>query len=140
VNADSGTNPSERSPEILDSLRPIALVVIAGASGHFVWTVHYGDVFLICTVTILGGSLGLFAGLVAGVSIPDTMWTIGAFAGLFEGMVRGFAVYGVVGAIVGGPLGLVAGVIVSVPLMMLLVVLILCIGIGTGPSEHENNE
>lgn len=70
-------------------------------------TVHYGDVFLICTVTILGSSLGLFAGLVAGMSVPDTMLTIGAFAGLFEGIVRGFSFYGVVGALVGGPLGLV---------------------------------
>ena len=55
---------------------------------------------------IVCGSLGLFAGLVAGVSIPDTMLTIGAITGLFEGIVRGFITYGVVGAIVGGPLGL----------------------------------
>ena len=131
VESDSGVGSSN----ILASLRPIALVVIVVASGCFVWAVHYGDVLLFCTAMILGGSVGLFAALLAGVSIPDTMLTIGAITGLFEGIVRGFIIYGVVGAIVGGPLGLVAGIIVSVLLMMLLVVLLLCIGIGNGPRD-----
>lgn len=79
---------------------------------------------------ILGGSLGLFVSLVAGVSIPDTMLTIGAITGLFEGIVRGFSYYGLVGAIVGGPLGLVAGMIASVPVMV-LILMILCLGTGS---------
>ena len=98
-----------------------------------------GDVFLICTAMILGGSLGLFAGLIVGVSIPDTMLTIGAMIGLFEGIVRGFITYGVVGAIVGGPLGLVAGMFVSFP-VMLLIVSILCLGTGTGAGKEAKNE
>jgi len=126
MSAGSEPDPSESRPDVLAPLRPIALVVIVVASGCFIWAVHAGDVFLICTSMILGGSLGLFAGLVAGVSLPDTTLTIGAITGLFEGVVRGFSLFGVVGAIVGGPLALVAGMIVSIPLMMILV-LILCL-------------
>jgi hypothetical protein len=136
VNAETATNAGEGSPDVLASLRPIALVIIAGASGCFVWAVHYGDVFLICTAIIFGGSLGLFAGLVAGVSIPGTMLTIGAITGLFEGIVRGFAFYGVFGALVGGPLGFIVGVIASVPLMMLLI-LVACLGTVTVHEHHS---
>ncbi|MEJ7594748.1 MAG: hypothetical protein WKF77_24740 [Planctomycetaceae bacterium] len=139
MNADTGTNPGEKRPGVLEYLRPIALVVIVVVSGCFIWAVHSGDVFLICIALIVGGSLGLFAGLVAGVTLPETILTIGAFTGLFAGIVRGFTTYGVGGAIVGGPLGLVAGVIASIPLMMLLL-LILCIGTGTGPGEQANNK
>ena len=110
-------DPEESRPKVLAFLRPIALVVIVVASGCFIWAVHSGDAFLICVTMIFGGSLGLFAGLVAGVSLPDTMLTMGGITGLFEGIVRGFAVYGMVGAIVCGPLGFVAGVIVSIPLI-----------------------
>ena len=120
MSADSGPDSDKGRPGVLDYLKPIALVVIIGVSGCFVWAVHSGDVFLIGIAAIVGGSLGLFAGLLAGVTLPETMMTIGAFTGLFEGIVRGFATYGVVGAIVGGPLGLLAGVIASIPLMMLL--------------------
>ena len=92
---------------------------------------------MICAAIILGGSLGLFVSLVAGVSIPDTMLTIGAITGLFEGIVRGFSYYGVVGAIVGGPLGLVAGMIASVPVMLLL---LLTLHLGTGFGREAKNE
>ena len=134
MSADIEPDPGEKRPGALDYLRPIALLVIALASGSIVWAIHSGDVFLISVTGIFGGSLGLFAGLVAGVSLPDTMLTIGGITGLFEGIVRGFAVYGMVGAIVCGPLGFVAGVIVSIPLMMLLL-LILCLGTGTGSGS-----
>ena len=136
MSADTGPDPGERRPGVLDYLKPIALVVIIGVSGCFVWAVHSGDVFLICIAAIVGGSLGLFAGLLAGVTLPETMMTIGAFTGLFEGIVRGFTIYGVVGAIVGGPLGLVAGMIASIPLMMILL-LVLCIGTGTGKRSNS---
>ncbi len=130
MNADSGPDPGGNRPDVLAPLRPSALVVIALVCGCSVWAFHYGDVFLICAAIILGGSLGLFVSLVAGVSIPDTMLTIGAITGLFEGIVRGFSYYGLVGAIVGGLLGLVAGMIASVPVMV-LILMILCLGTGS---------
>ena len=136
MSADSGPDPGENRPDVLAPLRPAALVVIALASGCTVWAVHYGDVFLICAAIILGGSLGLFVSLVAGVSIPDTMLTMGAITGLFEGIVRGFSYYGVIGAIVGGLLGLVAGMIASIPVMV-LILMILCLGTGSG-KESKN--
>ena len=137
MSADIEPDPGKKCSGVFDYLRPIALLVIALASGSIVWAIHSGDVFLISVAGIFGGSMGLFAGLVAGVSIPDTMLTIGAFTGLFEGLVRGFATYGVVGAIVGGPLGLVAGMIASVPLMM-LILFVLCLAVGS--SKEANNE
>ena len=127
----SGPDPGERRDDVLAPLRPIALIVIALASGCSVWAIHYGDVFLICTSTILGGWLGLFAALVSGVSIPDTMLTMGAITGFFEGIVRGYSMYGVIGAIVGGPIGIVGGMIASVPVMLLLL-LVLSVVSGTG--------
>ena len=66
---DSGPDPGGNGPDVLAPLRPIALVVIALVSGCSVWAVHSGDVLLICTAIILGGWLGLFAGLVESHSV-----------------------------------------------------------------------
>lgn len=91
---------------------------------------------LICIAIALGGWLSLFAGLVAGYSIIETMSTIGAITGGFEGIVRGFTTYGVVGAVIGGPLGFVGGMIASLPVTILLL-MVLYLGTGTG-SETKS--
>ena len=139
MNGESETNAGSGSSATLAQLRPIALVVIAGTSGCFIWAFHHGDIFLVSTAMILGGSLGLFSGLVAGVSIADTVLTMGAVTGLFEGIVVGFNNFGVVGAIVGGPLGLVTGLIASLPLMALLL-FVLCLTVGSGSGNQSKKE
>ena len=121
----------ERRPGVVNYLmKPLALGVIAGVSGCFVWAVQTGDVFLMSLAFFVGGSLGLFAGLVVGVTLPETIVTMGGLTGLFAGVVRGFTVYGWVGAVLGGPLGLVAGAVATIPLMLLLI-LVLSLSIGS---------
>lgn len=120
MNAESETHADVGSSAILAQLKPIALVVIVITSGCFIWAFHHGDVFLVWTAMILGSSLGLFAGIVSGVSIADTILTMGAVTGLLEGTVVGFNNYGMVGAMIGGPLGLVVGLVASLPVMALL--------------------
>lgn len=117
-------------------LKPFALVVIAGVSGGIVWSVHTGDIFLMCLTFIGGGSVGLVSGLVAGVTLAETVLTMGGLTGFFGGIVWGFAAYGWVGVVLGGPLGLVAGAMASVPVMF-IIILILGVGTGSAPG-HEN--
>ncbi len=135
---------SARRPGLLDYLpRAIALVVLAGISGYFVWAAHSGEGLAVLLTVIVGGSLGLLVGVIVGVPLFSTLATMVAFAGLFEGIVRGFTAYGWVGAVFGGPLGLGAGVVASFfPLMLLHFVLCL-FGIDPfvdGPREAANKE
>lgn len=125
-------------PRVVNHFRPLALVVLAGISGCFVWAVHTGDVFLMSLAFLVGGSLGLFAGLVVGVTLPETIVTMGGLTGLFGGIAWGFATYGWVGAVLGGPLGLISGSIASIP-MMLIFVLIVSLGSGSGAGEGAEN-
>ena len=117
----------------------IARIVLAIVSGCFVWAIHSGDMFLICLALIVGGWLGLFTSLVAGLSIPDITMTIGAAAGVLEGAIRGLITYGWIGAVFLGPLGMVVGIIASIPLMM-LIILTLCLAAGPGPDKETNNK
>lgn len=126
---------AEKRPGVVDCLiRPLAFVVIAGVSGGFVWSVHTGDMFLICLTFVVGGSVGLFAGLVTGVTLAETILTMGGITGLFSGIVWGFAAYGWIGVVLGGPLGLVAGAIASIPIMFLI---ILVLSLGTGSAAEK---
>ncbi len=55
----------------------VALVALAEIIGRFVWPVHARDVFLMSLVFFfVGASFGLFAGLVAGVTPPETINTM----------------------------------------------------------------
>jgi hypothetical protein len=127
----------EKIPGVVDYLmKPLALVVIAGVSGGFVWSVHTGDIILICLTFFFGGSVGLFTGLVVGVTLAETILTIGGLTGLFSGIVWGFAAYGWIGVVLGGPLGLVAGAIASIP-MMFLIILVLSLGTGSTAGKES---
>ena len=69
MNADVERDSCKGSPNVLTSLRPIALLVIIVVSGCVVWAVHNGDVFLICTAMILGGSVDVIWLMTAGAAV-----------------------------------------------------------------------
>ncbi len=135
MNSEIRPHVEKSGPGKLDEMMErIARVVLVSVSGCFVWAIHSGDMFLICLALIVGGWLGLFTSLVAGLSIPDITMTIGAATGVLEGAIRGFTAYGWIGAVFLAPLGLVVGIIASIP-SMVVIILILCLATGRGPDK-----
>lgn len=122
---------------VMDHLmKPLGLVVIVGVCGGFVWSVHTGDINLICVTFVVGGSVGLFTGLIVGVTLAETIITMGGLTGLFSGIVWGFAAYGWMGVVLGGPLGLVTGAVASIPIMF-LIILVLSLGTGSAAGDES---
>lgn len=97
-------------------LRPLAFLVIVAVSGCFVWVVRSKDPFMISTAFIVGGFVGLLAGMVAGVTIAETILTMSGITGLFFGAHWGFPSLGWIGIL--GPVGLIVGAVVSIPIML----------------------
>jgi hypothetical protein len=67
----------------------IALVLLAGISGVFIWTANAGPWSAIIATLALGGFLGVFVGQAVGVPLASTLMAMLAFSGLFEGIARG---------------------------------------------------
>lgn len=123
-----------QSDVMIRLLRPLAFFVIVAVSGCFAWVVQSKNPLMISTAFIVGGFVGLFSGMVAGVTIAETILTMSGITGLFFGTHWGLRSLGWVG-IFGGPVGLIVGAVVSIPIML---VILFVIRLLAGSSENKD--
>ena len=133
--------PRTEELRLHNQLTAIALIVLAGISGIIVYSCHNFDWPVFLATVVIGGVFGYTAGGLVGVRLFATLATMAFFGGIFEGVYRGWEYAGLLGAILGGFIGIVAAFIVAVwlPLMLTCLVLNLC-GIDPFANLHSTEE
>lgn len=120
-----------------DLPRAISLVVLACISGFTVWSFHHASWPGFIAALVIGGFLGFMAGGLVGVHLFPTLAAMVTFGAIFEGVVQGWSRYGLIGAVLGGFAGLVAGSIVAtLPILLIHLVLGAC---GIDPFINPNS-
>jgi SAM-dependent methyltransferase len=109
--------------------RVIGLFLLAAISASLAWLVQQ-LAWPWVAVSFFGGVFaGVFVGFNFGVHTQVTVATMAVTAGFLEGTYRGWQAYGLLGAVLGGPAGVLAGVVlVMLMLMSMSVLVILCGG------------
>ena len=126
-----------------DTARAVALLAMSALCWFLVRRFHDSGWPGFATSVIVGGFLGVLIGGLAGVHALNSLGTMIGLIGFFEGIQQGWSRFGWTGAILGGPIGFLAGVfIATLPMMLIHFGLILR---GVDPStihdktDHEEN-
>ncbi len=109
--------------------RVIALFVFANISGTLVFLFHQLGWPWFAVSFFVGAFSGIIVGAIFGVPMHSTVAAMAAIAGFLEGVYQGWHAYGLLGAVIGGPAGVLASVVlVMLMLMSISAVVILCGG------------
>ncbi len=121
---------TDQKPEtyrLLELFRPAALVILMAISGIVVWSFHNFGWAGFLAYLLVGFVVGSVTGGLVGVPLISTWAVMGTTGGLYEGVYQGWQHYGWVGAVLGGLVGVVGGIVVAqLPTMLMSFVLVLC--------------
>jgi len=130
---------TDQKPEtyrLLELFRPVAPVVLTAFSGIVVWSFHNFGWTGFLEYLVIAFFAGSIAGGLVGVPLISSWAVMGMTGGLFEGAYQGWEHYGWIGAILGGLVGVVGGIVVAALLAMLMTfILVLC---GVDPFVNAN--
>ncbi|MBS0203382.1 MAG: hypothetical protein JSS49_10815 [Planctomycetes bacterium] len=122
----------------------IGLFLLATISGSLVFLMHQLAWPWFAVSFFVGAFSGVIVGAMFGVPLNSTVAAMAAIAGLLEGAYQGWQAYGLLGAVVGGPAGILASVVlVMLTLMSISAVVILCGGnpfVNAYPEESSGGD
>ena len=125
-------NEAMNEPDSINPIvvyRVIALFVLANISGSLVFLFHQLGWPWFAVSFFVGAFSGIIVGAIFGVPLHSTVAAMAAIAGFLEGVYQGWRAYGLLGAVLGGPTGvLVSFVLFMLTLMSISAVVILCGG------------
>lgn len=118
----------------------IALFLLANISGLLVFLFHQLAWPWFAVSFSVGAFSGIIVGGMFGVPLQSTIAAMAAIAGFLEGVYQGWRAYGLLGAVLGGPAGVLASVVlVMLTLMTVCAVVILCGGNPFVNGFHEES-
>ena len=124
--------------------RVIGLFVLAAISGSLVFFFHQLTWQWFAATFFVGAFAGIIVGGILGVPLNSTLGTMAVMAGFLEGGYQGWQSYGLLGAVLGAPVGILASVVlVMLTLMSICAVVILCGGdpfVNGFPEESSGGE
>ena len=122
------TNQQPQTYRLLELFRPVALVILIAISGIVVWSFHNFEWSRFLLYLVIGFFLGSVAGGLVGVPLISTWAAMGTAGGLFEGAYQGWQSFGWIGAVLGGLIGVIGGIVVAMLLSMCMcLVLVICV-------------
>jgi hypothetical protein len=129
MNEPQPANQSEDAINPIVVYRVIGLFMLASISGLLSFLAHQLAWPWFAVSFFVGAFAGIFVGYNFGVHMQLTVATMAVVSGFFEGVYRGWRAYGWLGAVLGGPAGVLASVVlVMLMLMSISAVVILCGG------------
>lgn len=122
----------------------IALFLLANISGSLVFLFHQLPWPWFAVSFFVGAFSGIILGCIFGLRSHSTVAAMATIAGFLEGVYQGWRAYGLLGAVLGGPAGVLASVVlVMLTLMSISAVVILCGGnpfVNAFPEESSGGD
>ena len=139
--------PANQSEDALNPIvvyRVIGFFVLATVSGSLVFLFHQLACPWFAVSFFVGAFSGIIVGGIFGVPLQSTVAAMAVMAGFLEGVYQGWQAYGLLGAVLGGPAGVLASIVlVILTLMAMSTVVILCGGnpfVNAFPEEPSGED
>jgi hypothetical protein len=144
MNEPQPANQGEDAINPIVVYRVIGLFVLAAISGSLSFLVHQLAWPWFAASFFVGAFAGIFVGFNFGLPMQLTVATMAIVAGLLEGIYQGWRSHGWLGAVLGGPAGVLASVVlIMLMLMSISIVVILCGGnpfVNGFPEESSGDD
>jgi hypothetical protein len=129
MNEPQPANQSEDAINHIEAYRIIGLVTLTSMSAFLSFLAHQLAWPWFAVLFLVGAFAGIFVGYTFGIHLQKAVATMAVVVGFLEGVYRGWRAYGWLGAVLGGPVGVLAGVVLIILMLMSIsVVVILCGG------------
>ena len=138
--------PNQRQDAInpVDAYWAIGLFVLAAMSGALVLLFHHIAWPWFAVSFCVGAFAGIIVGVMFGVPLNSTLAAMAVVSGFLEGVYQGWQAYGLLGAVIGGPVGVLSSsVLVILTLMTMSAVVILSGGdpfVNAFPEESSGSD
>ena len=143
MNEPQPANHSEDAINVIVAYRVTGLFALAAIGGSLPFLGHQ-LAWPWFAVWFFGGAFaGIFVGYTFGIHLQKSVATMAVVVGFLEGVYRGWRAYGWIGAVLGGPVGFLASVVLVVLMLMSIsVVVFLCGGdpfVNSFPEESSGD-
>ncbi len=142
-----GLSMTDLQPEtrsLSELLKPVAVLILSAISGIAVWSFHNHTWPGFLAYLVVGFVLGSISGGLFDVPLISTWAVMGTTGGLFEGVYQGWQYYGWIGAVPGGLIGIICGIVIAILLSMFMCFVMVMNGIdpfvNAGAEETKKTD